>query len=106
MRKTIFVLVAAIVLVVAGVVLWRIFNPGPLAFAGGTSVPLADYHAANPTGTPADLNGADVVKRGDYLARAADCVVCHSSPGGPAICRRPGDSAAIRHALFDQYNAR
>ena len=46
MRKTIIVLVAAIVLVVAGVVLWRVFNPGPLAFAGGASVPLADYHAA------------------------------------------------------------
>jgi hypothetical protein len=82
MRKTIIVLVAAIVLVVAGVVLWRVFNPGPMAFAGGTSVPLADYHAANPTGVPADLEGADVVKRGEYLARAADCVVCHTSPGG------------------------
>ena len=45
-------------------------------------MPLADYHAANPTGAPADLNGADVVKRGEYLARAADCVVCHTSPGG------------------------
>ena len=82
MRKTIISLITAIVLVVAGVALWRVFNPGPLAFAGGTSVPLADYHAANPTGTPADLNGADVVKRGEYLARAADCVVCHTGPGG------------------------
>ena len=82
MRKTIIVLVAAIVLVVAGVVLWRVFNPGPLAFAGGTSIPLVDYHAANPTSAPAGLNGADVVKRGEYLARAADCVVCHTSPGG------------------------
>jgi len=81
MRKTIIV-VAAIVLVVAGVVLWRVFNPAPLAFAGGTSVPLVDYHATNPTGAPADLNGADVVKRGEYLARAADCVVCHTNPGG------------------------
>jgi mono/diheme cytochrome c family protein len=62
--------------------LWPVFNPGPLAFANGTSVPLADYRAANPTGVPADPNAADVVKRGEYLARAADCVVCHSSPGG------------------------
>ena len=82
MRKTIIVLIAAIVLVVAGVVLWRVFNPGPLAFAGGTSVPLANYHTANPTGVPANLNTADVVKRGEYLAHAADCVVCHTSPGG------------------------
>jgi mono/diheme cytochrome c family protein len=82
MRKTIVALIAAIVLVVAGMVLWPVFNPGPLAFANGTSVPLADYRAANPTGVPADPNAADVVKRGEYLARAADCVVCHSSPGG------------------------
>jgi mono/diheme cytochrome c family protein len=82
MRKTIIVLVAAIVLVVAGVVLWRVFNPGPLAFAGGTSVPLVDYHATNPTGAPADLKGADVIKRGEYLARAADCMVCHTGTGG------------------------
>ena len=82
MRKTIIAVVAAIVLVVAGVALWPVFNPGPLAFAGGASVPLADYQAADPTGVPADLKSADPVKRGEYLARAADCVVCHSSPGG------------------------
>jgi hypothetical protein len=43
MRKTIISFITAIVLDVAGVALWRVFNPGPLAFAGGTSVPLADY---------------------------------------------------------------
>jgi hypothetical protein len=74
MRKTIIV-VAAIVLVVAGVVLWRVFNPGPLAFAGGTSVPLVDYHATNPTGAPADLNGADVVRRGN-ISRAPPTAWC------------------------------
>ena len=67
---------------IAGAILWRVFNPGPMAFAGGTPVALADYHAADPTGVPADLKGADVVKRGEYLARAADCMVCHTSPGG------------------------
>jgi mono/diheme cytochrome c family protein len=45
-------------------------------------VALADYHAADPTGVPADLAGADPVKRGEYLARAADCMVCHTTPGG------------------------
>ena len=54
-----------------------------MAFAGGTPVALADYHGADPTGVPADLKSADVVKRGEYLARAADCMVCHTSPGGP-----------------------
>ena len=61
---------------------WKTINPGPMAFAGGTTVALADYHAANPTGVPSDLANADPVKRGEYLARAADCMVCHTAPGG------------------------
>jgi mono/diheme cytochrome c family protein len=82
-RRTIVALIAAaIVVVIAGAVFWRVFNPGPLAFAGGTPVALADYHAVDPTGVPADLKNADVVKRGEYLARAADCMVCHTSPAG------------------------
>jgi mono/diheme cytochrome c family protein len=60
---------------------WWLIGPGPLGFAGGTSVALSEYHAANPTGVPADLADADVVKRGEYLARAADCLVCHTAPG-------------------------
>ena len=75
------VAVALIALCVFGL---KIFNPGPLAFAGGSTVALADYHAADPTGVPADLVHADAVKRGEYLARAADCVVCHTAPGGQA----------------------
>ncbi len=51
---------------------------GRLAFAGGSTVALADYRAADPTGVPADLANADVVKRGEYLARAADCRACHT----------------------------
>jgi mono/diheme cytochrome c family protein len=53
-----------------------------MAFAGGSTVALADYHGADPTGVPAELAGADPVKRGEYLARAADCMVCHTVPGG------------------------
>lgn len=75
-------IVAAVILVAIGIYLWRTFVPGPMAFAGGSTVALADYHAADPTGVPPGLAGADPVKRGEYLARAADCVVCHSSPGG------------------------
>src|SRR5262249_45894261 len=51
-------------------------------FAGGQTVALADYREANPTGVPANLAKADVVKRGEYLAKAADCMVCHTAPGG------------------------
>lgn len=82
MRRTRIVI--PLILIVAGFVAWRQFNPGPLAFAGGSTVALSDYKDANPTGVPASLASADVVKRGEYLARAADCMVCHTAPGGQA----------------------
>jgi mono/diheme cytochrome c family protein len=47
-------------------------------------VALADYKETNPTGVPASLAGVDLIKRGEYLARAADCIVCHTAPGGQA----------------------
>ncbi|MGA9008976.1 MAG: cytochrome c, partial [Xanthobacteraceae bacterium] len=83
MRRT-WIVIILLILIVAGFVAWRQFNPGPLAFAGGSTVALADHKDANPTGVPASLAGADVVKRGEYLARAADCMVCHTAPGGQA----------------------
>ena len=64
--------------------LWIVLGPGPTDFAGRDRVALADYHEADPTGVPAELAGASVVQRGEYLARAADCGACHSAPGRPA----------------------
>jgi len=81
MRRIAIIVVAAIAVVAIGVFAWRTFNPGPLAFAGGSTVELTDYHEANPTGVPAGLAQADIVKRGEYLAKAADCMVCHTAPG-------------------------
>jgi mono/diheme cytochrome c family protein len=45
-------------------------------------VALADYRGTNPTGVPAALAQASLVERGAYLARAADCMVCHTAQGG------------------------
>ena len=59
-----------------------VFEPGPMAFAGGKHVPLADYRGPNPTGVPASLAGASPVVRGEYLARAADCGACHTTEDG------------------------
>ena len=39
---------------------------------------------ANPTGVPEELAQADLIKRGEYLAHAADCIACHTAPGAPA----------------------
>ena len=71
------VLVIFVLVVVAAIFAWRIFNPGPTAFAG-SAVSLADYRGGDPTGVPAELRNADIVKRGEYLARAADCRACHT----------------------------
>ena len=80
-RKTL-VAGAAVVVVAVAAGLWILRGPGPLAFAGGPKVALADYRGADPTGVPAALAKASPVERGEYLARAADCMVCHTVPGG------------------------
>ena len=79
MRILISLVVIAIVVAALGV--WIIRGPGPLDFAGGTKVALADYRAGKPPGVPAKLEKASVVERGEYLAKAADCMVCHTKPG-------------------------
>ena len=53
MRRAALVIVIILILIVAAVFAWRRFNPGPLEFAGGSTVALSDYKAANPTGVPA-----------------------------------------------------
>jgi mono/diheme cytochrome c family protein len=78
MRTRVTLAVILVLLVVAGVFVWQRFTRGPMAFAGGSTVALADYHAADPTGVPAELKNTDLVKRGEYLTRAADCFACHT----------------------------
>ncbi|MET1047967.1 MAG: cytochrome c [Hyphomicrobium sp.] len=70
---------AALACVIAA---WIIYVPSPTAFASGGTVALGDYKDANPTGVPASLAKADVVERGEYLTRAADCEACHTAKGG------------------------
>ncbi|HWA29897.1 MAG TPA: cytochrome c [Rhizomicrobium sp.] len=74
--------IVAVLFVALAFGLELITGPGPMSFAGGTRVALADYHGANPTGVPAELANAGVVARGEYLARAADCAACHTAKGG------------------------
>ena len=85
MRRFVTTVIAAVIIVAIGVLAWRTFNPGPLAFARGPTVALAEYQGANPTGVPAGLAKADIVKRGEYLAKAADCMVCHTAKDGAAF---------------------
>jgi predicted negative regulator of RcsB-dependent stress response len=48
MRTRGIILVIIVLLIIAAVFAWKLFNPGPMAFAGGSTVSLADYHAADP----------------------------------------------------------
>src|SRR5262249_9887714 len=84
-RIAVIVIAAAIIASVVGIFAWRTFNPGPFAFAGGSTVALADYREAHPTGVSAGLPRADIVKRGESLAKAADCMVCHTASGDAAF---------------------
>jgi mono/diheme cytochrome c family protein len=74
--------VAAVVLIVGA---YLVFGPRPTDFAGGKQVALGDYHETDPTGVPAQLKSASLIERGEYLTRAADCMVCHTAKDGASF---------------------
>jgi len=74
--------IVVVVLIVAAVGLWLVMGPGPMDFAGGKRTALASGTGSSPAGVPAELANASVIERGQYLARAADCVACHTTEGG------------------------
>jgi mono/diheme cytochrome c family protein len=81
-RWTKFLALAVVVMAIATVA-WVALRPrDPTHFAAGARVELANYNASDPTGVPPALAGADVATQGQYLTRAADCVACHTAPGG------------------------
>jgi mono/diheme cytochrome c family protein len=80
--RRILLSVVVIAVAVLAVAVWIIRGPGPMAFADGPRVALADYKSGDPTGVPASLAKASLVEKGEYLAKAADCMACHTSRGG------------------------
>src|ERR1700733_3247087 len=67
---------------IAAAFYWIVLGPGPTDFAGRKRVALADYRGPDPTGVPPELALASLVRRGQYLTRAADCIACHTAKGG------------------------
>ena len=80
------VALAGLILVAAGYALWLVAGPGPMDFASGqrASPSQASPAAMNPSGVPAELADAELIARGEYLARAADCAACHTGDHGQA----------------------
>ncbi len=73
----------------------RIRSPLPVSRAAGALTVLALIALA--TMTPLRSRGAesaapgtttDIIKKGEYLARAGDCVACHTVPGGKQFAGR------------------
>jgi len=83
-KRRAFLITLAVLVLVAVVALFLVLGPGPMAFSKGRKVDLTDYHAVNPSGVPAALAQASLIKKGEYLAKAADCMVCHTAKGGEA----------------------
>src|SRR5471032_1909588 len=79
---TILLTLAVIIVVAIIAVAYIVLGPRPTDFAAGKRVALADYHEQDPTGVPAELKSATLIERGEYLTRAADCLVCHTAQGG------------------------
>jgi mono/diheme cytochrome c family protein len=76
--------IAVVVVIALGFAAWLVLIPSPMAFANGSTVVLSEYTGASPTGVPTELAQADLIKRGEYLAHAADCIACHTAPGAQA----------------------
>jgi mono/diheme cytochrome c family protein len=80
--KRLLLILIGLAVVAAAAIGWIVLGPGPLAFAGGNAVLLANYKASDPTGVPASLKNASLIERGEYLTRAADCEACHTTKDG------------------------
>lgn len=93
MAKRIGIIVGVILLIGLLVLAWAAIRPGPLDFADGKRVALADF-SGKPTGVPSDFaQTGDDLARGHYLAVAADCEACHTVEGGqPFAGGRPFDT--------------
>jgi mono/diheme cytochrome c family protein len=81
-RSRIWLVAGLVIVLVGAAAAWVMLPPRALSFAGGHPVSLAAYKGPSPVGVPAELRSGDVIARGRYLTRAADCEACHTREGG------------------------
>ncbi len=106
MKRALLLVLLVVVLVVAGFGGWIVLGPGPLDFAGGSPVLLADYKGADPTGVPASLRNATPGGARRISGPRRRLRSLSHRQGRRALRRRAGLQPALRHALFAQHHAR
>jgi mono/diheme cytochrome c family protein len=84
-RRSLLLIGAAVLVLVAWFVGRMVFQPGPYAFADGHPVDLTAYSGPSPTGAARELIHADARARGEYITKMADCEACHTAQDGPAF---------------------
>ena len=72
--------------------------PSLLVAAASRSTAAAQQQASK----PATIDR----QRGEYLARAGDCIACHTAPEGRLFAGGRADADAVRHALHLEHHAR
>ena len=105
--RTRIVLIVVVVLIVAPCIGWMTFGPGPMAFAGGPTVALADYHGADPDRRSGcarrcrpNSNVANISRGPPIAWSATPRLAAQQYAGGLAI------TSTVRQHLFDQHHAR
>ncbi len=83
-KRRAIVIATGVMLIIVITAFFLVTGPGPMAFSRGRKLDPADYHAANPSGAPVTLAQASLIEKGEYLAKAADCLVCHTARNGEA----------------------
>jgi len=91
-KRRVGLIVGIIVVLAVVIAAWVIIRPGPLAWADGKRVDVAQFNG-KVTGVPADFQSTDPLEHGKYLTEAADCEACHTVEGGqPFAGGRPFDT--------------
>ena len=103
-RKRAGAIFGVVILVIVLVLAWVIIRPGPLAFADGKRLALAEY-SGKPTGVPADFQDTDPLARGQVPGRRRGLRGLPHGRARHALRRQPALRHRLRHPLFAQHHA-
>ena len=73
------------------------------ALAGASMLVSVAARSEDAKSTPPD---SSLIAKGEYLARAGDCIACHTAPEGKLFAGGLADADSVRDALHIQYHAR